>query len=116
MVRQPPQKLSGVEAAAEDIVAEYTTRAKSTERKPVFEEFVVRQFKLHLDELMSDLMDEIRFSMDELLGLDTDQYKTLHIHGNLKKIITRASHRVFVGQPLCEFEDWFSTSMHQLTI
>lgn len=114
MLRQPPQKLSGVEAGDEE--AKYTMRSKITERKPVFEEFVIRQFKLHLDELMSDLMDEIRFSTDELLGLDTNRYKTLHIHGTLKKIITRTSYRVFVGEPLCEFKDLFFSTVHQLTI
>lgn len=104
VIRQPSQDLSGVETTAEDIMAEYTARAKPAERKPVFEEFVHRQFKLHLEELTPVLMDEIRFAMDDLLGLDTNRYKTIKIRSTMKRILTRTAFRVFMGPPLCEFK------------
>lgn len=105
--RQPPQILSSHGTAAEKIAPVYTMRRNYTEQKPAFEILVRRQFNLHLDELTSDLMDEIRFSMDQLFGLDTNQYRTVNIERTVKKIVTRTVNRILVGQPLCEFKDYF---------
>lgn len=66
-----------------------------------------RQLKLHVDELTSDLMDEVSFSMDELLGLDTNRYKTVNLNRIMKRMTTRTTNRILVGQPLCEFKDLF---------
>ena len=73
----------------------------------MLEEFIHSQLKLHRDELTSDLMDEVSFSMDELLGLDTNRYKTVNLNRTMKRVTTRTTNRIFVGQPLCEFKDLF---------
>lgn len=98
IVRQPPRKLTGIEAMAEKVQA--ALRYTFMERKPVLEEFIHCQLNLHLDELTSDMMDEIGFSIDQLLGLDTDRYKTVNIHRATIRIIVRTTNRVFVGRPL----------------
>lgn len=111
IVRQPPQKLNGIETLGENIEATYTLRYDFSERKPAFEMVVHRQLNLHLDEMTSDMMDEIGFSIDQLLGLDTNQYKTVNLHRAMIRIIVGTSSRVFVGQPLCELKHFFSSAL-----
>lgn len=105
--RQPPQILTSHGTIAERLSPLYTMRRNYTEQKPAFEIFLRRQMNLHLDELTSDLMDEISFSMDQLLGLDTNQYKTVNIARTVKQIVARTVNRILVGQPLCEFKEYF---------
>lgn len=114
VVRQSAQNLSA-EATQDLIQAKYTLRFKSTERKPVPIEFIQRQLKQHIDELTADLMDEISFSMDELLGFDTNRYKTVNLYKTFGRVVIQTLNRVLVGQPLCEFKDHLS-NVHQLRI
>lgn len=83
-IRQPPGILTGTEAVAEKVESLYTMRQDYKERTPGLHGIVQRQVKLHLDDLTLDLMDEISFSMDKLLGLDTNRYQTVNINKAVK--------------------------------
>ena len=58
--------------------------------------------------MTSDLMSIISFSIDELLSLDMNRYKTANINKAVKQIVAR--NRIFVESPLCVFEDSFVKS------
>ncbi|KAI6152482.1 cytochrome P450 [Pisolithus tinctorius] len=53
-----------------------------------------------------DIKDELHTAFEELLDLKDNVWKSIPAVETMRKIVCRASNRVFVGLPLCRDPDW----------
>lgn len=51
---------------------------------------------------MTDVVnDELRTAVDEIFGIETEQWKLIGFFDAITKVVARINNRVFVGLPLC---------------
>lgn len=55
---------------------------------------------------------ELGHGMDVEIPKDLQDWKKVHIHEILLRIVARISARVFIGEPYCRNEEWLQTSIH----
>ena len=55
-----------------------------------------------LGTLQPHIINDMRESVDRLLGTDTENWKTVPLYGTFQEILFKSSNRMFVGDPLCE--------------
>lgn len=56
-----------------------------------------------LEDFIQPVHEELQLAVDSILGMDTDNWKTLDLMGTMRMIINRAGSRFAVGLPLCMF-------------
>lgn len=61
---------------------------------------------LGLDRIQQDLINELHLSLDQVLGQDTDNWKSVLIFPAMERVITQISTRVLLGFPLCRDEGY----------
>ncbi|CAF9929272.1 MAG: hypothetical protein HETSPECPRED_007328 [Heterodermia speciosa] len=55
-----------------------------------------------LGTLQPHIINDMRESIDRILGTDTENWKTVPLYGTFQEILFKSSNRMFVGDPLCE--------------
>lgn len=69
--------------------------------QPIHEDVVRRRFKNHLSGQTSDMMDDIKYAVDQVWGMNESQYKSVNLDGTIRTIIARVSNRALIGLPMC---------------
>ena len=64
----------------------------------------------NLGRLQPIIYQDIRESIDELMGTDTDGWREVCLWETMQKIIFKSTNRVFVGLPLCQDEGYLRSS------
>ena len=54
-----------------------------------------------ISSLVPILLDKIQYGVHDLWGMDRGNYNTICVYDLMSRIIGQATHRVFVGLPLC---------------
>ena len=70
--------------------------------QPKHEAIIRRELKIHLNELIPEIQDEIAHATGEVWGSEIGSFRVVNLDKTIRKIVTRASNRAFVGLPLCE--------------
>ena len=64
----------------------------------------------NLGRLQPSIYHDIRESIDELMGIDTDCWREVCLWDTMQKTIFKSTNRVFVGLPLCQDEGYLRSS------
>lgn len=103
IINQPDDVLNVKEAHIEALQSDYTFTDPAVVRQPYHEHVIKTDLTRQLGNLTMELVDELATGLDEIWGLDADQWKSVVVFKDMMAIIARTSNRIFVGLPLCEF-------------
>ena len=103
LIEQPDSVLSAKSAQFDQMEATTTLMCPALMTNPIHEGIIRRELKGQLNALTADMMDEVGYAMDDIWGLKNDDWKPVNLDQTLKTIVARASNRVLVGLPLCEY-------------
>ncbi|KAL9039774.1 MAG: hypothetical protein Q9214_004739, partial [Letrouitia sp. 1 TL-2023] len=103
LLEQPEDTLSAKRAQVDAVEAPITMLKPEVALNPVHEEIVRRQLKVHLGALTENILDEIQVCIHELCESNTqeDGWTKVNLDFVLRRTITRASNRAFIGLPIC---------------
>ena len=104
LVRQPERSLSLKLAIEDGLHVKYTMLHPAVGEDLVHKETLKHAMNTHLDELPSELIDEIACAVDEYWGVDKDSYTSVSIDQTLQQVIARAANRILVGRELCTYQ------------
>lgn len=108
MLDQPDHVLSTGAAHYDALIGEYNFLTNIL-LKDVFHEHVLhRSLPRQLNGLIPGIQDELIRSIDDALGTDEDNWKTVKVWDTLLELIPYVTNRIFVGSPLCRNEDYIS--------
>ncbi|EJD52358.1 cytochrome P450 [Auricularia subglabra TFB-10046 SS5] len=100
LVEQPDNVLSTSAAHFDTLHGEYSFITPQLLHDPYHEHVVHRSLARSLNALIPEIEDEVRRSMDEALGTDTDNWKEINVWNTLLTIVPKLTNRMLVGQPL----------------
>ena len=103
LARQPDSVLNAKGAQIDILEGETTSLCENVLRSAAHEDVVRREFKLHLNTLIPEIMDEIQNAANELLGSVSDDFREINLDEMIREIVTKAANRILVGLPLCQF-------------
>jgi hypothetical protein len=95
-----------------NLQADHTFLDPSLARNPIHENTIRRELTRYLGSLIPQIEDELRVSVTECWGSDTENWNEVGVFSTMIKIVARTSNRVFVGLPLCKH--WNLTCERQL--
>ena len=93
--------MSAIQPQREGLQADYTMGPNQLSDNPLHVHMVRRELTRHVGNITNELVEEIGLCFDELWGMDTKEYKEACVVQDMRKLISRASSRIFVGLPLC---------------
>lgn len=103
LAKQPDSVLNAKGAQIDILEGETTSLCENVLRSAAHEDVVRREFKLHLNTLIPEMMDEIQNAANELFGSENDDFREINLDEMIREIVTKAANRVLVGLPLCQF-------------
>ncbi|KAI1496764.1 ent-kaurene oxidase [Biscogniauxia marginata] len=101
LVDQPDSDFNMHEQTREALQLDYTVMDAQLTRTIAHHKLISGVLTRETGNLVPDLIDEIRFSVDKLWGTDTENFKTISVFSVMQRIIGHATNRIFVGLPLC---------------
>lgn len=104
LFHQPdPETLNIKASILEAMKADYTIKPDPVrERIHVHEELIKRDLTRNLESVAADIAEELEASLKDILGTDTQNWKEVSVYEDMRKVLTRATNRVFVGLSLCK--------------
>ena len=98
-----PATVSIKASILETLKTEYTIKPDHVrERIYIHEELIKRDLTRNLEAIIPDIAEELEISFNDIIGLDTEDWKEITAYESIRKVLTRITNRVFVGLPLCE--------------
>lgn len=98
---QPDDVLDSVEEFNQRVQVESCLVERYVLTHPTHNKIVGRDLNRHMQNLSSDLYEELSMAIDETWGMDTEGWKQIDPFQTFVTAIARASNRVFLGSPLC---------------
>ncbi|KAG6330494.1 hypothetical protein ID866_8595 [Astraeus odoratus] len=92
-------ELSWSEAANDTLKMDYTL-GPGIHHDPYIQSLVRSQLSRNLPSLCPDIKDEMVKAFNELLDMKGNEWKTVPAYESVRRMVSRASNRVFVGLPL----------------
>ncbi|KZV70298.1 cytochrome P450 [Peniophora sp. CONT] len=102
--RAPDDALFVYKAFEQSLQAEYTIGVDLF-RKPYHVDVIRGAFTRNLNARFDDIWDEIQSAFGEEIGAE-DSWKEVPAVETIRRIVSRVSHRYFVGLPLCRNHEW----------
>ena len=68
------------------------------------EKVLSKELTRNFPKVYNDMMKELCDGIDEILGVDTNSWKTLNVYLTVNKIMSKANRRVILGEALCKDE------------
>lgn len=106
MLDQPDDVVSTAEAHYESLNGDYSFVDKIILGDPYHEHVIHRTLARHLTSLVPSIDEQVRLCVDDVYGTDANQWRTVNIWDSLMQLVPRVTHRVLVGRPLCENEEY----------
>ncbi|KAK5127729.1 hypothetical protein LTR08_004229 [Meristemomyces frigidus] len=78
--------------------------------RPFHEDVIHRSLARKLPQLIPDVQDEVAHAMDDVFGVDTEEWKEICVFEAMMSVIARISNRMFVGLPLCRNEEYLENA------
>ncbi|KAL7625074.1 hypothetical protein AAE478_004288 [Parahypoxylon ruwenzoriense] len=101
LVDQPDSEVDLHEQVVESLQLDFTVLDPQLIHNPVHQKLISTILTRETGNLVPALLDETRFSVDNLWGTDTDGFREICVYDLMRRIIGQATNRVFVGLPLC---------------
>lgn len=103
LVSQPESLLSSKHAQLDALNITTTFLRPEIGEQPHHEPLVRRQLTAHLDAVETSMWDEVGAALRELWGEDWEEgWRKVNLDYTVRRIVARASNRVFVGRELCK--------------
>ncbi|KAF3762804.1 hypothetical protein M406DRAFT_99177 [Cryphonectria parasitica EP155] len=100
----PDSAVSIDASVAESLQVKYTIIDNDLYHKPAHHYLIPRRLTREVGNLVPDLVDEIRASIDDLWGWQPGETREVCIYTTMQRAIGRVTNRIFVGLPLCRDE------------
>lgn len=102
LISQPESRLSAKWAQMDALNIPTTFLRPEIGLNPVHEPLVRRNLISHLDHIAGDIWEEAGMALEDLWGKDTDAWKKVNLDYTVRRVVARASNRIFVGEELCK--------------
>ncbi|EJD52147.1 cytochrome P450 [Auricularia subglabra TFB-10046 SS5] len=109
-VAQPDSELSASAAHFDGLHGTYSFLTPDLLADPYHEHVVHRALARHLPALVPEIEDEVMHAVDDVLGLDDAQWRSVNLWDALQAVVARLSNRMFVGAPLCREERYLAAN------
>lgn len=104
MLQLPDSMLSVQEVMNESVGLAHLLTGRSATLEKIATIAINQHLTLGLDRIQQDLINELHLSLDQVLGQDTDNWKSVLIFPAMENVITQIATRVLLGLPLCRDE------------
>jgi cytochrome P450 len=109
LLEQPDSVLSSSAAHYDSLHGEYSFVKPSILKDAYHDHVIHKNLARNLNAVIPELDDEIRYALDDLCGLDTENFTQMDIlEGFMMKIIPPVTNRMLVGLPLCRNQDFLN--------
>ncbi|KAK7961227.1 cytochrome P450 [Apiospora saccharicola] len=121
ILAQPEQHLSAKWAQLDALNIPLTFLNPDIGIHPIHEPIIRRTLTAHLDGIAGMLHEEVVLALDELWGGKDDTgdtketWREVNLDYTLRRVVARASNRVFVGLPLCRDNDYIENCISYTT-
>lgn len=106
MLQLPDSVLSAREVMNESVGLAHLLTGRSATVEKIATIAINQHLTLGLDRIQQDLVNELHLNLDEVLGQDTDNWKSVLLFPAMEKVITQIGTRVLLGLPLCRNEGY----------
>ena len=110
MVEQPESVLSARLPQVGRFAIDYLAPGLDVNHDLFMMDVARKDLTRNLGRLQPSIFNDLRESIDELMGLDTDHWHEVCLWDTMQKAVFKATSRVFVGLPLCQDEGYLSSS------
>ncbi|KAI0878224.1 cytochrome P450 [Hypoxylon argillaceum] len=104
LLEQPDDVLSQEHINRQFLKSDYTFFQANRVKDPVHPEVIQHQLTKKINSFADDIADEVRATLDDAWGTDTEEWREVRVYDTMLLMITRMSIRVFMGLPLCRNE------------
>ncbi|CAJ2509309.1 Uu.00g143350.m01.CDS01 [Anthostomella pinea] len=101
LLEQPDDVLSQEQVNRQFLQADYTFLHANLVNDPVHPEIIHHQLTKKINSFADDIADEMRASLEDNWGTDTEAWREVDVYDTMRDVTTRLSTRVFMGLPLC---------------
>lgn len=108
LVEQPDNVMSTQWAHHEILHGDYSFVHPVIIRELYHEHVLHKNLTKKLNALIPDIGEEVQIDLDEYLGLDVDNYKSINVMDLLMTVVPKLSNRIFVGAPLCRNKEYLA--------
>ncbi|KAK8108383.1 P450 monooxygenase [Apiospora sp. TS-2023a] len=121
LLAQPEQHLSAKWAQLDALNIPLTFLNPDIGIHPIHEPIIRRTLTAHLDGITGMLHEEVALALDELWGGGKDTgdtketWREVNLDYTIRRVVARASNRVFVGLPLCRDDDYIENCISYTT-
>jgi hypothetical protein len=110
LIEQPDNVMSQTEVNRQFLEADHTFLHPNIVREPVHPDVIKRELTHKLSGFADGIVEELRLSLDENWGTDTENWREVHAYKTMLDVISRLSTRVFVGEPLCRNKEFLHSA------
>ena len=102
MVKQPETVLSARLPQVGRFAIEYLVPGLDVNHDLFMMDVIRKDLTRNLGRLQPSIYQDISESIDELMGIDTDNWREVCLWETMQKTVFKSTNRVFVGLPLCQ--------------
>lgn len=115
LTSQPESHLSAKWAQMDALNIPTTFLRPDIGLNPVHEPLIRRNLTAHLDSIAGDIQEEVKLSLEKFWGSDTEAWREVNLDYTIRRVVARASNRVFVGSELCKYFECYRSATCSLT-
>ncbi|KAK8076769.1 hypothetical protein PG994_004041 [Apiospora phragmitis] len=116
LLAQPEHRLSARWAQLDALNTPLTFLRADIGVNPVHEPLVRRNLMAHLDGIAGLLHEEVALALDDLwAGNSEEAWREVNLDYTIRRVVARASNRIFVGLPLCRGNDYIENCISYST-
>lgn len=102
LIAQPESHLSAKWAQMDALNIPTTFLREDIGLNPVHEVLVRRNLTAHLDRIAGDCWEEVGLALRDFWGNDSETWREVNLDHTIRRVVARASNRIFVGEELCK--------------
>ncbi|KAJ8128001.1 hypothetical protein O1611_g5634 [Lasiodiplodia mahajangana] len=108
LIEQSDDVLSQEHVNRQFLQSDYTFFHANMVKDPVHPEVIQHQLTKKIGSFADAVADEVRASLEDYWGTDTEEWREVQLYDTMLLLITRLSVRVFMGLPLCRDQTFLS--------
>ncbi|KAI1765975.1 cytochrome P450 [Hypoxylon sp. FL1150] len=108
---QPDSEVDLHEQVRDALLLDFTVMDPRLIHEPLHQKLISTVLTRETGNLVPALLDEIRFSVDDLWGTDVDGFREVCAYDTMRRIIGQVTNRVFVGLPLCRNQELLAAGL-----
>ncbi|KAI6089470.1 cytochrome P450 [Hypoxylon rubiginosum] len=111
LVDQPDSDVDLHAQVLDSLQLDFTVMDPRLIHQPMHQELISTVLTRETGNLVPALLDETRFSVDDLWGTDTEGFREICVYDAMRRIIGQVTNRVFVGLPLCRDQNLLAAGL-----